>query len=229
MRDVLFLCIIIFNGTLLFSRELPDSCLYEKDNWPEVADSLSDSITRDVSIDTSYSPAFYTALAHYPDLYDTEIHFKEKAIKTTAATRPKFFSVFKKPENRSYQIFVNDKNKPEKSVYYKDLPYNARIGLLGHELSHILDFSKMSSMEIFGMGIKYVFSPKYRKELEYQVDQQAIEHGLGWQVYTFTDYINNKSQACPEYISYKRKYYMLPEEIIEYINLTDRISEVADY
>ncbi|HKK67216.1 MAG TPA: hypothetical protein VJ946_03360 [Bacteroidales bacterium] len=32
------------------------------------------------------------------------------------------------------------------------------------------------------------------------------------------------SQASPNYINYKRKYYMLPDEIIEYMQLTDSIN-----
>ena len=212
---------MIFSAT---AQDLPDTCFYQTSDWPEISDSLSSDISQSTYLDTAYAPAFYISLAHYPDLYDTEIHFREKKIKTTAATRPSFWSVFKKPDNRSFWIFINNKNKQGKSVYYAELPYNAKIGLVGHELSHILDYSRMSSFEMMRMGIKYVFSSKYRQKLEYHVDQQAIDHGLGCQVFTFSDFIINKSQASPNYINYKRKYYMLPEEIIEYMQISDSIN-----
>jgi len=76
---------MIFSAT---AQDLPDTCFYQTSDWPEISDSLSSDISQSTYLDTAYAPAFYISLAHYPDLYDTEIHFREKKIKTTAATRP---------------------------------------------------------------------------------------------------------------------------------------------
>ncbi|MFO7789126.1 MAG: hypothetical protein R6V32_01010 [Bacteroidales bacterium] len=218
MYKICLLYISLIYCVGISAQPLPDTCFYKPEQWPQIADTLHTSIPEFVHIDTTYAPAFYIALSHYPDLYETEILFKEKRLKTTAATRPAFWSVFKKPDNRCYYIFINNRKKEGKAVYYPSLPFNARIGLMGHELSHILDYSDLNTWEILGMGIKYVFSKNYRRDLEYHIDMQAIDHGLGCQIYSFSDYIFNQSNASPAYLKFKGKYYLQPEDILYYID-----------
>lgn len=219
MAKIYYILVFSLFSFGISAQNIPDSCHYTADDWKVIADSLRPPLTTDIQIDTSYAPAFYIALMHYPELYQTSIIFKAKHIKTTAATRPVFWSVFKPRMQREYLILINNKNKPGESVYYPDLPFNARVGLLGHELSHICDYEEMSSLSVIWMGTKYVLSKAYKKKLEHHADRQAITHGLGAQLYKFADYVLNQSNTSEKYKKYKTRYYMTPEEILKEIQV----------
>ena len=72
----------------------------------------------------------------------------------------------------------------------------------------------MGGLYVNGLG--YMFAG-YRSRFEKDTDKRAIDHGLGWQVYNFSDQAVNKLYTSREYKKYKRKIYMTPEAILEYI------------
>jgi hypothetical protein len=49
--------------------------------------------------------------------------------------------------------------------------------------------------------------------LEKATDETVINRGLGEELYAFTNYVINQSKASAEYIAFKKKNYLLPEEI----------------
>jgi hypothetical protein len=100
----------------------------------------------------------------------------------------------------------------------KDVPFNAQIGVIGHELGHIIDYEKRTKSGIFARGIDYL-SHKRKKAFEYKIDSITIEKGLGWQLYEWAQYsmIDNKI-STEEYKKYKRETYMQPEMIRKYMN-----------
>ena len=45
----------------------------------------------------------------------------------------------------------------------------------------------------------------------------VIQKGLAHQLYAFSNYVLNKSSASEKYKDFKRKNYLLPEEIADYL------------
>ncbi len=153
------------------------------------------------------------ALSFYPELKHTKIRFEYKEIKTTMAARPDINCVFN--NSRSYVIYINSKASEIGSVNYHDLNLKQKIGIIAHELAHIVDFENRNNSEIILCGFLYKCSPEYHKKLERSTDELVIKKGLGNELYAFSDYVINHSNASAKYIEFKKKNYLLPEEIKE--------------
>lgn len=153
------------------------------------------------------------ALAFYPELKDVKIRYVYEDTKTTLAARPRFLSLFKSREKRSYTIFVDKKVKGKEGVLFENFPFNAQVGGLGHEYAHIIDYSKRSGLNIMWLGIKYLFSKKAKARLEHKVDKITIERGLGWQALAWEEFIFHHSEASRRYKDYKKDFYLSEEEI----------------
>jgi len=154
------------------------------------------------------------ALSHYPELKNIRIVFIEKSIKTTAACRPKWTSLFKRKENRVYHIYINNNPGKIKGAMFNEIPSNAQIGLIGHELGHIVDYSHRGILGIISIGFNYLFIQS-RARMERRVDTITIAHHLGWQLYEFDDFVMNCSTVSNAYKDYKRKVYYKPEQLLQ--------------
>lgn len=62
-----------------------------------------------------------------------------------------------------------------------------------------------------------IFTKKNRIKIERKTDVSTIEHGLGFQLYNFVDYVLNQSSANSEYKDFKRLNYLHLSEILEII------------
>lgn len=93
----------------------------------------------------------------------------------------------------------------------ENLPFDARVGVLGHEMAHVTDYEKLSTIEIIFYGIRY-FNRSQRRIIEYRTDSIAVAHGLGYQLQHFAEYVQSSS-ISDDYKSYKRDIYMTSEEI----------------
>lgn len=163
-----------------------------------------------------YLLPFQIASKYYPELNGVKIGIAFKSIKTSMAARPKGSFLFKPKDQRKYYIFINNGHKKVKGVRFEELSLNAQVGLVGHELAHIVDYESKSKWKIVKTGIGYLFkNPK--KRLESEVDYIAIEKGLGWQIYDFYDYIQNSSECSSKYKKYKQDIYFSSGEIFFFI------------
>lgn len=98
-------------------------------------------------------------------------------------------------------------------MLFKNASFNARVGVLAHELNHIMDFSSKNIFGIIGRGLSYA-SKKKKEKFEKKIDQMTIELGLGWQLYAWAVYILEGDTATEEYKEFKREIYLEPEEIM---------------
>lgn len=151
-----------------------------------------------------------TALSYYPELKDCQIEFIRSNIKTTMACRPTTSSLTRR-YNREYIITI-DNNDEGQGITLDNVPYNAQVGVIGHELAHIIDYENRSSTNIASIGLDYA-TGHYPTEFEKRVDKITINKGLGWQLYDWADFVLNKSKASSEYKEFKRQTYLIPEQI----------------
>jgi hypothetical protein len=157
----------------------------------------------------------------FPELDSTRIKIKEIKIKGSfnATTRPAFFSLFfNGKSNRKYIIRVNSTAINNK-IRIDRMPFNALIGLFGHEISHILDYSVMSNCQIVWLGFSYL-SRGYKEKYEKNIDQITIIKGLGWQLYDLEKYVLDNVHYSEEYKKYMKDIYLEPSEI-EHLIKTD--------
>lgn len=156
------------------------------------------------------------ALSYFPDLKCKEIIFKERKIKTTLNARPTIGSLlFSKKNNRSYVIRINT-HESDSVISLNDVPFEAKIGLFAHEFSHFSDYQSKSLFGIIARGISY--SSKISKaKFEKEIDFMTIQRGLGWQLYDWSNFIQNESCATYKYKKFKLNTYLTPLEILKVI------------
>ncbi len=174
-------------------------------------DSLREYFGEHKIMPEEYELEILIALSYFPELRDVNIIFLPKKIKTTMACRPSMDAIFKDKEKRVYRIFINNLLEGKNGVNYDDVPFNARIGLVGHELGHVVDYMQKSMLRIIGNGIGYVMSDTYRKSFEANVDKITVERGLGWQQYAFASFVRNKANVNESYLEFKENNYPSPK------------------
>ena len=157
---------------------------------------------------------FYTAIRYYPELKQVNIKVRYGNIKTTMQCRPRWDFLFHKKKNRSYVMYIGNKIKNGNGILYRHLPLNAQIGVIDHELAHIIDYQRMNNRQLCRFGFDYLTSKK-KREIENRIDLIAIHRGLGYQIKDFSKYVFEESGASFEYLKYKMKFYFRPHQIKE--------------
>ncbi|TBW28516.1 hypothetical protein [Gramella sp. KN1008] len=163
----------------------------------------------------------YVALSHYPELKDTpiEFRFKKNIKKSFMQAQPKLGGLFKKKENRSYLILINEEFSIEdEKLDISMVPSEVLIGWIGHELGHIMDYRDRSALGLIWFGLKYITSDNYIREAERAADTYAVNHGLGEQIIATKDFILNHSRLSDIYKARIEDLYLSQEEIMVLID-----------
>ena len=154
------------------------------------------------------------ALSYYPELWNENIVFKYRGFNSCAQTTMTVGSIFKKIDKR-YIIYINN-DSTKTGMLLTDAPYNAQVAVIGHELAHIIDFKSRGLFDLALWGLKYLFV-KTSTRIERKTDRIAIQHGLGWPLYYWANYVLHQSTANKHYKKIKEKKYMSPDEILRYM------------
>ena len=161
------------------------------------------------------------AISFYPELYDTaiEFKFKDNIKKSTMQAQPRFTSFFKRKENREYVILISRNIQIEGEQFtMEDIPSDVKIGWLGHELGHVMDYRERTNFGMLIFGIKYLFSSAHIKEVERTADTYAIAHGMGDYILKTKNFILDNASLSEKYKERIRRLYISPEEVMELIN-----------
>lgn len=171
----------------------------------------------------SFIEPILIALSYYPELKNTNINFKYSKEATTMAARPRPMSMFSK---REYLVLINNEDDFE-GILLRDVPFNAQIGVVGHELAHIADYQNRNFWGVVGVLFRY--SDNKRKPLfEKEIDYATIKRGLGWQLYDWALYsMVTNTEASEEYKEFKKEVYMEPCEIKEMIYFLSKYGHIA--
>jgi len=122
------------------------------------------------------------ALSYYPGLKNISVDFRTRHARTPLKTVPAVVSIFKKSQARKYIITISDSTMGMLTpILLKNLNFNAQVGVLGHELSHVADFDNKNTLGLLATGIKHL-SSKWIDRFEYRTDSICIAHGLGYQL-----------------------------------------------
>ena len=168
-----------------------------------------------------YLNATLIALSYFPELRYTHIEFRYSHERTTMAARPVPMSVFRRTTR--YRIFINS-NYNFEGIILRDIPFNAKVGLIAHELEHIADYERKNFFGIIGIAFRWM-DPVRRVLFEKEIDRALVLRGLGWQLYDWATYSMFESERATEaYRQFKRDNYKNPEEIRQLIYFLSRYS-----
>lgn len=158
-------------------------------------------------IPKEFEKPILVALSYFPELQDIKIKFLIKPNKSPLLTRPELFSAFfKQPHKRTYLIIISsDTEEYLKHIEYSKLNFNAQVGVMGHELTHVVDFSQRGSFGLLGISFGN-FSSRWIDHFEYETDRKTIDHGLGFQLLAWSNSVRNQIAL---------KYYTGADDITE--------------
>lgn len=191
----------------------------------ERIDSLRNEFLINKKITDDFEHSIIAALLYYPELKNTRIRFKRRTITTTMAALPRVGGFFRSRENRRYTILINYKKNKRKAPLLRNIPFDARVGVIGHELAHIVDYNRKSFVQIIGNGIAYFVSNKFKRNLEHKIDRIAINRGLGKELYTFRLYIEEEAKTTKRYRQFKEKIYLSSADIAELIESMNNLAK----
>jgi hypothetical protein len=129
------------------------------------------------------------ALSYFPELKNTEISIVIKKTRSPLSTKPKFPNLMRKGSKRKFQITISDSSVLKlQPILFKQMDFNAQVGVIGHELSHASDFSKRSFWSLTASGLGHL-SSKYIDRFEYRTDSICVAHGLGFQLLGWSRFV----------------------------------------
>jgi hypothetical protein len=142
------------------------------------------------TIPKEYEKQILIALSYFPELKNITIEFRLKKTDTPLSARPKLFGLFQAAKKRKYIVTISEATKAKlEPILFKNLNFNAQIGVLGHELSHISDYITKGFGKMSNLLLIELFSKKQVDQFEARTDLICINHGLGHQLLEWSKWV----------------------------------------
>jgi hypothetical protein len=171
-------------------------------------DSLLAKYGRNKTLPSGYKLQTLLALMHYPQLQEAEIHFLIEPETLPLASRPLPWTIFLPKKYWQYNIMISSESRAfSKDMLFERLPFNAQVGILGHELAHTLHYQDKTALEIALIGLSYA-SPTYRAAFEKNTDRITVQQGLGWQLLTFASFLRKSPAILQQEKDWLDQYYL---------------------
>ena len=190
--------------------------------YEEISDDIPDR-KEDVEVDPSsiyiqgvpdrYLDLFSVICKAFPELKDEEIVLVFKKIPMTMQARPDIWHLL--VGRRKYLILINDRPS-NNGITLDDIPFNGQLGILAHEMCHILDYQHKSLWGIIKTGLMYL-SDSHKESYEKSTDYLAVKKGFGLQLHTWAKYVLHEAPVKPKYRKVKERFYLRPEVIRRFI------------
>jgi len=191
---------------------------------PQFFSELKNEFAKNKRYPPQFERQILIALSYYPELKNTPIHFRVKKRHTPLTTRATWKGLPEKKTRRHFVIIISNETEAMLTpLLFKNLSFNAQIGVMGHELGHVADFSSMTTLQIL-RHVTRCISSKYIDRFEYRTDSICIAHGLGYQLLEWSKYIrktmHSENWEGPDYVHepMARERYMNPSTITKRIN-----------
>ena len=156
------------------------------------------------------------ALSYYPELKNTPIKFQSRSNHSPGYTRVTWGGLSESPRKRHFLVVISDSTeKILMPLIFKNISFDAQIGLIGHELAHVAENINMTTLDLLQHGIRSI-SAKYVDRVEGNIDAICIDHGLGYQLLAWSMQVrkamNTVNWGGPDYVhrSEQRKRYNEP-------------------
>jgi hypothetical protein len=185
-----------------------------KRQYPSI-DELKRGYGPNKDIPLEYEEIILKALYHYPELQDVRIAFKLKPVHCEPYETIPLVG-FKK----SYSIVFREEGPaPLEKLLFKNLPEEAQLGILGHLLAHVVQYEKKGLVSMIKLA-----SGTPERKVEREADVITIEHGLGFELYTFACFV----RGIPGYLGERNEVdvnHLHPNEILEALP-PDQLQEI---
>jgi len=182
-------------------------------------DSLKTIIGDNKGLPPGFEVAAAIAYSAYPQLKDVIIDMILTPDGAPMESTVKIWSLFGPTKNRHYLILLNDAEKSYfNPILLRSLPFDAQVGILAHELGHIVYYNDLNIFEFGKWGLKYLQDDEFRATHERSTDMMPVYHGLGSQIYQYAYFVRNDPSCVAFYQEGKDfmdTYYLTDKELLE--------------
>jgi hypothetical protein len=182
-------------------------------------DSLKTVIGDNKGLPKGFEIAAAIAYSAFPELKDVPIEMILTPDGAPMEATPVIKSLFSLTGGRKYQILLNDaENTHFDPILLRSLPFDAQVGILAHELGHIVYYEDLNIFAFAKWGLMYLTSDDFVATHERSTDLMPIYHGLGNQIYQYA-YFVRYDPSCREFYlngkDFMDKYYLTDQELLE--------------
>jgi hypothetical protein len=224
---LLFLIGLLIVGVLFQSvdpaQKIPDIQTY---SFPDTLanqtydlDSLKAIIGDNKGLPEGFETAAAIAYSAFPQLKDVNIDMVLTPGGAPMESTPDIGSLFGPRKNRRYRILLNDaKDSFFDPILLRSLPFDAQVGVLAHELGHVVYYHELNLLRLGKWGLNYLRDDEFRAIHERSTDLMPVYYGLGSQIYQYAWFVRN-DPSCKEFFEVEKdfmdKYYLTDTELQE--------------
>jgi len=133
----------------------------------------------DNNIPSSWRVIIGKGLERYPELAHTRIRFRVRHARSPLTTNRDWVAFLLHFGRQAYIVTISDRTIPKLSpILFDSLDEGAKLGVIGHELGHVSDFSRRNLSGWLSLGLGHL-SSRYLDRMEFATDSLCIAHGLG--------------------------------------------------
>lgn len=160
------------------------------------------------------------ALSHYPALRDVHIRFIVDDVDIPLSSRPHWASMLRSAKKRTYLVVIDSqRDGGREALILANQPFNAQVGILGHELAHTVYYLDRSFFGIIGDALCQISD--CRIDFERNTDRRLVDYGLGWQRFDHAMFVRGRlNEGNPESamnVEGGGGAYMSPAELLDII------------
>ncbi len=186
---------------------------YRREDFRGRLEELERRYGRNKILPEGYQLQALIALAHYPELRSAHIRFRVVDYPIPIAASPSIPSLFGPRENRRYNLIISSTAlQTMDHLLLENIPFNGQIGIIGHELAHIADYSRRSAGGMLLLPLCLTIQD-CRASFERATDRINIMRGLGWQRYDHSRFVRRRF-AEKGFVFSEHHTYMGPGEIL---------------
>jgi hypothetical protein len=183
-------------------------------------DSLKAIIGANKGLPAGFEEAAAIAFSAFPDLRDVRVDMVLTQTGAPMESTVDIGSLFGLRKNRHYLILLNDaRNSFFDPILLRSLPFDAQVGILAHELGHIVYYENLNVFAFGKWGLKYLFDDEFRATHERTTDLMPVYYGLGSQIHQYA-YFVRYDPTC-------KKFYEEGKDFMDKYYLTDKELQVA--
>lgn len=171
--------------------------MYEQAEHAARYEELLERFGKNKELPPGYELQSLLALSHYPELVDIKIRFIVDDVDIPLSSRPWWGSMLNSAKNRTYLVVMDSEREGgREALLLKNQPFNAQVGIIGHELAHTVYYLERSFFGILGDALCQLSA--CRINFERETDLRLVRYGLGWQRYDHALYIRTQILGSEE-------------------------------
>ena len=185
-------------------------------------DSLKAIIGIDKGLPVGFEEAAAIAFSAYPLLKEVAIDMVLTDYGPPMRADIDIWSLLGSRKHRKYVITLNDvPNSFFEPILLRSLPFDAQVGILAHELGHVVYYHQLNALQLAKWGLSYLRDDDFRGTHERTTDLMPVYHGLGSQIYQYAHYVR-RHPNCQELYQIEQgfmdRYYMTDWELKKVID-----------